>query len=54
MGDRPRQVPAKWRALPARVRPEDMAETQATDPPQDPERGRDIDTDRLMRWGRPS
>jgi hypothetical protein len=51
MGQEPRRVPEKWRALPARAPREELTEAQSTDPPQDPERGRNRDTEWMLRWG---
>ena len=40
---------ARFRRLPERILPEDMISTQETEPPPDPEMGRDTDHDFLMR-----
>ena len=40
---------ARFSSLPERIRPEDMIETQETEPPQDPEMGRDTNHDFFMR-----
>ena len=40
---------ARFKKLPERILPEDMIETQETEPPQDPEMGRDTDHDFMMR-----
>ena len=39
----------RFRSLPERIRPEDMTTAQETEPPPDPEMGRDTDHDFLMR-----
>jgi len=46
--DKPAQS-ARFRSLPERIRPEDMTTAQETEPPPDPEMGRDTDHDFLMR-----
>jgi hypothetical protein len=40
---------ARFSSLPERIRPEDMTTAQETEPPPDPEMGRDTDHDFLMR-----
>ena len=40
---------ARFKKLPERILPEDMIETQETEPPQDPKMGRDTEHDFLMR-----
>jgi len=47
---------ARFSSLPERIRPEDMTTAQETEPPPDPEMGRDTDHDFMMRnlgggWG---
>lgn len=40
---------ARFRKLPARIRPEDMIATQETEPPPDPTMGRDSERDFMLR-----
>lgn len=40
---------ARFRKLPARIRPEDMIASQETEPPPDPTMGRDPERDFMLR-----
>jgi hypothetical protein len=48
---RPAQDPERFKHLPAPVDPKDLVTTQETEPPPDPEGGRNTDTDFLLRYG---
>lgn len=50
MSDDEQAGAAKYAKLPERVRPEDMVEEQQTEPPRDPENGRDTDRDFMIRY----
>lgn len=45
-----RDVPERFRHLPAPIHPDETIETQAVSPPPDPTMGRDIETDRALLW----
>jgi hypothetical protein len=42
---------ARFLHLPEPIRPEDMVTTQVTEPPPDPEGGRNTETDFMLRYG---
>lgn len=48
---RPPQDPDRFKHLPEPVRPEDMVTSQETEPPPDPQGGRNTETDFLLRYG---
>jgi hypothetical protein len=50
----PAEQPAgaeRFQHLPERIRPEDMVTTQVTEPPPDPDGGRNPETDFMLRYG---
>lgn len=46
----PEPDPDRFKYLPAPVDPKDMVTSQETEPPPDPEGGRNTDTDFLLRY----
>jgi hypothetical protein len=48
---RPGQGPERFKHLPEPVDPRDLVTSQETEPPPDPEGGRNTDTDFLLRYG---
>ena len=45
-----RDVPARFRTLPERVNPDEMATSQESEGPADPEAGRDTARDFMLRY----
>jgi hypothetical protein len=43
--------PERFKHLPEPVKPQDMITSQETEPPPDPEGGRNTDTDFMLRYG---
>jgi hypothetical protein len=48
---RPAQDPERFKHLPEPINPKDLITGQETEPPPDPEGGRNTDTDFLLRYG---
>ncbi|HYS38707.1 MAG TPA: hypothetical protein VEO01_24060 [Pseudonocardiaceae bacterium] len=47
----PKPDPERFKHLPEPVKPQDMITSQETEPPPDPEGGRDTNTDFMLRYG---
>jgi len=48
--ERPQRVLPDFTHLPERVRPEDMVASQQVEPPEDPQGGRDTETEFMLRY----
>jgi hypothetical protein len=48
---KPPSDPERFKHLPEPVKPQDMITSQETEPPPDPEGGRNTDTDFMLRYG---